>query len=110
MNNIMKKLNMYIGYENNSREEGAVLVFAHTAKEARKLAYPFIESWFDNIEWIDMRAQRLRGKEHLYAEADQEKLKAGIPHVIESPRSCRSCCLWGSVIGEDGLCEYCRGE
>ena len=39
--------------------EGAALVFAETAKEARRLAFDTLRDWFD-AEWIDTRVRRLR--------------------------------------------------
>ncbi len=49
--------------------------------------------------------------EHLYKEADQDKLKNNIPHVIDNPRNtCKQCEYWGSELNEDGICSNCIDE
>jgi hypothetical protein len=105
-----RKLNMYMGY---SREmgpgEGAVLIFAHTAREARKIAWAgFV---FLDTDYLDFAVNRLWNKDWLYEEADQDKLDADTPHVIDSPKGCESCWHWGhEPIGDDDLCNSCRHE
>jgi hypothetical protein len=47
--------------------------------------------------------------DHLYKEADQEKLEQNIPHVIEDPAACKTCEMWGSPIDENGFCSQCGG-
>lgn len=100
-------LNIYMGYSRyGGAEEGAILVFAHTSREARAIGWG--EAPFDT-EFIDFAALRLRNKDWLYEEANQEKLIAGIPHVNDNPETCSACECWGdSPIGDDGLCEECR--
>ena len=91
-------------------EEGAFLVFAHLATEARKVGWAYA-SYTLTDEYIDLAARRLRNKPWLYKEADQAKLSNGVAHVIDDPVSCSSCFYWGvSPIGEDGLCSDCRAE
>jgi hypothetical protein len=75
-------------------EEGACLIFAHTAKEARKLAHRVMLGWFDG-EWIDTAVRRLRGKPWLMLEADMAKLAEDEPHAIECPTTCPTCGQWG---------------
>lgn len=104
---IQTKLKPYMGYSRGGgSEEGAVLIFAHTAREAKKLAFEELKGWCDDQEWIDVAVKRLKG-EWLYAETDQEKLKNNIPHVIDSPTGCRRCELWGVKLNEKGICEDC---
>jgi len=97
----------YMGYDETvGSREGAVLIFANNCKEARKIGFRFIQSWFDT-EWIDMKAKWLKKDyEYLNIQADQEKLKNNIPHVIDSPKTCPVCEIWGGVIREDG-CSFC---
>ncbi|KKM17966.1 hypothetical protein LCGC14_1670470 [marine sediment metagenome] len=88
-------------------EEGAILVFANTAREAGR------EGWGTGHlmivdEYIDGAVRWLRDKDWLFEEADKDKLAAGIAHVIDDPRSCSACYYWGlSPIGERGYCEEC---
>lgn len=98
----------YMIYAGDEPEEGAFLVFANTAREARKTGYGWITSLFD-CEFTDVRVRRLWRSEWLFKEANQEKLARNEPHVIDNPKSCRSCGYWGqSPIGDDGFCEDCR--
>ena len=69
--------------------EGAILVFAYTAKEARRLAWQSGEC-LNVDEWIDLAVRWKRDKS-IYALADQEKLQAGLPHIISDPAGCASC-------------------
>ena len=104
------KLRAYIVYSiSGGTHEGACLVFAQSVKEARKLGFSVTSDWFDS-DWIDTGAEWLKGERytHLFrTEANQEKLKNGIAHVIESPKSCARCELWGSEI-KDEICEDCK--
>ncbi|MDQ7818716.1 MAG: hypothetical protein RDU14_16945 [Melioribacteraceae bacterium] len=110
-NNIETKLKPYMGYSRaGGSKEGAVLIFAHTAREAKKLTFPELKGWCGDQEWIDVAVNRLKG-EWLYAEADQEMLKNNIPHVIDCPKStCKQCECWGSKLNEEGICEDCIEE
>jgi hypothetical protein len=99
-------MNAYMGYSRDAGpEEGACLIFAHTVQEARKTGYPIVSGWW-SIEFTDMAAKRLNAP-HLFAEADQEKLAAGIPHAIECPKACNRCEHWGYKLNNDGVCENC---
>ena len=86
--------------------EAAVLVFANTAREAKKLAWGSIVCDFCDNDWTDLRVNQLKDMSWLFKE-----MRRNIPHVIDNPRSCDSCGFWGnSEIGDDGLCEGCREE
>jgi len=86
--------------------EAAVLVFANTAREAKKLAWDSVVCDFCDNDWTDLRVNQLKGRPWLFKE-----MRKDIPHVVDNPRSCDSCGFWGnSEIGEDGLCEDCREE
>ena len=99
----------YMGYEKDASAEGAVLIFANTAKEAKFVGYPYINDFFET-EWIDMRVNWLKDKDFLFTQADAEKLKRNIAHVIDNPESCKGCMMWGYILNEDGYCPDCASE
>ncbi len=108
---LKKNLKPYMGYSKEAgSENGACLVFAHTKTEAKKLAFTILKNWDDAQEWIDVKVKWLKDEDYLYDQANQEKLRNGIAHVIESPTCCDSCNLWGKELDEKGLCEDCREE
>jgi hypothetical protein len=90
-------------------EEGAALVFAHSARQARNIGYGPCSDFID--EYIDCESSWLKNRPWLFEEANKDKLAKDEPHVIVSPKCCSSCEHWGqSAIGEDGICEDCREE
>jgi hypothetical protein len=94
----------YMGYEHHGGPgEGACLVFAHTAREARALAAPVVREW-TGCDWIDIRVHWLRaGCAHL-RQSDE-------PHVVESPPVCESCEEWhAEPLDDNGRCEGCADE
>ena len=101
-------LNAYMVYSRGAgSEEGAILVFAHSVQEARKYGWNSLGRDLTD-DYLDIAATRLRHAPWLFEEADKDKLEKGIPHVIDSPRSCKRCELWGEEpISADGLCESC---
>jgi hypothetical protein len=103
------RLKVYMAYDGEvGSSEGACLVFAHTVMEAKQTALPILSNW--GCEFLDARVKWMKEGDHLFAEANQEKLAQGIPHAIESPKSCRHCDLWGEYIYLDGVCENCRDD
>jgi len=102
-------LKMYMVFSSESGSgEGACLVFAHTTREAKRIAWTDCD-WEITDYWIDVGVRLIREEnENLYEEADQEKLKADIPHVISSPKACESCHLWGYELNDKGYCETCE--
>jgi len=99
-------LKPYMGYAGDP-SNGACLIFAHTAKEAKAIGYGVVNSW--GGEWVDMRVNLIRNEDYLFKEADQELLKEDKPHVIEAPMGCDDCEKWGvGEIGPDNLCPSCR--
>lgn len=90
--------------------DGAVLVFAHSFREAKKIAYPVVRGWTD-CEYLDVKGFHFPNdawlKEHA---ADQRKLAAGEPHVIDNPPTCKGCDLWHDELEESGYCESCAEE
>ena len=103
------KLKAYMGYNRESDpQDGALLVFAHSIKEAREISFGDMSIYFD-CEWTDMKFERLKG-EYIFNEANKELLKQDVAHVIDNPTSCKSCQLWGMEINNDGLCENCASQ
>lgn len=89
-------LNTYMGWvEGVGPEEGACLIFARTAREARKVAWPILAGWWGGDCWTDTRTRRLRDMPWLDRDADPVKLAAGEPHAIECPTCCEHCGMWG---------------
>lgn len=102
-------LKTYMGYDSDP-SEGACLIFAHNAREAKKIGWGYINSWGCE-EFTDMRVNLIRNENHLFQEADQELLAADKPHVIEAPKCCKHCEKWGvGEIGDDKLCANCRKD
>ena len=87
-------------------EEAAILVFAHTAREAKRVGFPCIRSWNADVEWVDIQASKLVG-DYLFKDANQAKLAADIPHCNDTPTSCKECGNWGMPLNIDGYCEGC---
>lgn len=102
-------LNAYMIYSRcGGSELFAALVFAHTAQEARVVGWHGIGCDLTD-EYTDLAANRLRNKPWLFDEALAVKFANDEAHVIDSPKTCRTCEFWGqSPIGDDGLCEGCR--
>jgi len=86
--------------------EGAVLVIANTARQAKSLVWEHC-SCFNVEDWIDQSAILIRNNKGILALADQEKLRANVPHVIDNPEGCIKCECWGIPLSESGLCEIC---
>lgn len=98
-------MNIYMGFDSyQGAEEGACLIFADTEREAKNLAYPIINSWYDT-EKEEVGAKIMIGHDYLKAMGISE-----LPHVIESPDICPKCELWGSGEIINGSCEKCKEE
>ena len=104
-------LKSYMGYSRGAgSEEGAVLIFAHSVKEARKVGWNKLGSDLTD-EYIDFAARLIRKAPWLREEANAIKLANDEAHVIDNPKSCVECEKWGVYpIGEDELCEECRDD
>lgn len=90
--------------------DGAVLVFAHSFREAKKIAYRSIQSWA-GCDFTDVKGFHFRNDAWLKANAaDQKKLAADEPHVIDNPPTCKGCELWHDELEESGYCESCAEE
>lgn len=94
----------------NSHNEYAILVFANNIKEAKKLAFPSLNS-FGIDEYIDMRVFLLKDKKFLYKQADKKLLDENIAHVIEDPDGCLECFRWDvSELNENSICSICSDK
>ncbi len=101
----VRPLRPYMCFAGDSAE-GAVLAWAHTAQDARKLAYPSIADWTD-CGFIDVRARLLKKHPAYYQTL---KLKDA-PHVNDNPPCCPVCETWGSPpLAEGRGCEYCQDD
>jgi len=103
-------MNMYMGYSRTvGPEEGAVLIFAHTAREAKKVGW-YAVCLFFTMEFTDMAVRRITDSHGwLWSEANKEKLSKDIPHVNDNPHTCKRCEMWGHAeILDSGLCEDCQ--
>jgi hypothetical protein len=90
-------------------EEGAALVFAHNSREAKKVGWNGIGSDLANNDFTDLAVRLIRNGDWLFAEGDQDKLNQDIPHIIESPKCCNNCQMWGeSPLDKGGMCQGCR--
>jgi len=99
------KLNMYMAYDRQAGPgEAAVLVFHHTAKEARYLAWSEeMSDW--GCEFVDATATRLdKSFEHLWDCYRGD----GLPLLICDPPTCPNCKVWGYKLSADGKsCDGC---
>jgi hypothetical protein len=99
------KIKAYMVFSDTAgSQESACLIFARTAKTARKLGYGV--GWWD--DWLDIAVHWIKDNPQIFREADQEKLQAGIAHVIEEPKLCRRCGFWGDYLDDNDICEDCR--
>jgi hypothetical protein len=87
-------------------KEAAILVFAHSVKEARKIAYPCVSDW-GGCDWIQVRAKLLRDREFLRKAGNAEKMATDTPHYVESPPTCKRCETWGFELDKNGICTEC---
>jgi len=111
----VKRLNAYMVFcRQADSAEGACLVFAHNTRDALALGRPLIQSWFDEVRFVDVSAHLIREADHLFkTEANQEKLERGEAHLIEAPCTCKRCEKWGLELGPDGNCideALCEGN
>ncbi len=104
----MNTLKLYMAFDGAcGPAEGAVLVVAHHIREAKKMVYPELLLW--GAEYADIRVRLLRDSQHMMALADQKKLDASEPHVIDSPTVCDYCEYWGYGLEADGrTCPHCE--
>lgn len=97
----------YMAYSQiDGAQEGAILVIANSAKEAKKLAWKSGEC-LNVDEWIDLSVKWLK-------DDDVMKLSRNYPfeeivsHITPNPPYCKSCGLWGCGITSEDLCCNCN--
>lgn len=82
-------------------QEGAILVFANSAKEAKLVGWRAAkELIFD--EWIEVGVHSVKENPYIKSLAKSET-----PHAIVSPPSCDCCGYWGKPL-RNGLCDDCE--
>jgi hypothetical protein len=86
--------------------EGAFLVIASSAKEAKRLAWQ--NSPMDYIEFTDLAVRLMRNTQNALPLAKQDKLKYKVPHVVKNPVGCDVCNVWGAGLTTEGLCGNCN--
>jgi len=100
----------YLAYSRaEGPQEGAVLVLADTARQAKRLAWRSGEC-LNVDEYIDLAVLWLHDDKSILALVDRQKLAAGEAHVVAEPLACRTCGLWGGGVTEDGTCYHCGGD
>lgn len=95
-------LNTYMGFVGDP-SEAACLIFATSAREAKKLAYPILYDWH-GMDWIDIRVRRIPDDSVRHLQRSDE------PHAIESPPTCPRCEMWGYCDPDENYCEYYGDE
>lgn len=89
--------------------DGAALVFAESFRQAKTIGFRSMVC--DGCEYTDVRGHQLKRDSWLKENAaDQSKLAAGEPHVIDNPPACKRCELWFDELEESGYCETCAEE
>lgn len=102
------KLKPYMGYVLDEPCEGAILIFASNSREAKKVGWG-IPSFIHDManSYIDFRVRFLKDSPYLFKYGNQEKLRADISHIIETPVTCKGCDLWGEDFNKEGFCQSC---
>jgi hypothetical protein len=103
-----KKLRAYRAY-NKYELTGDILVFAFTAKQAKRLAYPYA-LWSLGIinEYLELEIRWIRdGVSDIFCLGNQELLQYNTPHVIDDPTGCNDCLTYGMGLDENLMCCGC---
>ena len=96
----------YMAFSRNyGPPEGAFLVIANNAREAKKLAWK--QCPMDFMEYIDLGIRLIRDDSAILL-ANQAKLETNQPHVVLNPIHCEACQQWGAGLAEDNLCGNCN--
>ena len=103
-------LKPYMAYSRSAgSSEGAFLVLATNGREAKRLAWGYCSFAFDG-QYTDLAVRLIKNPANVLLLAEQDKLNAGQPHVIDNPVSCFSCGFWGNGLTDDNLCSSCGEE
>ena len=107
------KLKPYMGYSNLAGSaEGAILIFAHNIKEAKRIGWRGMPGDICDV-FTDMRVEYLPNCEYLFnqvAQWSKEKISKDEAHVVDNPSCCNGCNLWGYELNEKGYCESCAED
>lgn len=95
----------YMVWEGSEPGEGAALVFAETARAAKKAGWDGVD-WLTREDYTEFHVQRCR--EHVdYLMG----LYDGTNRVIDNPPTCEVCEKWGAPLRANGDgCENCGGN
>lgn len=96
----------YMAYSRSAGSyEGAILIFANNAKEAKKLARQSSVMSELTDDFLDVTVTWLKNSPYLFKQMPTDDT----PCVIDSPQTCSECGMWGmGDIGEDGVCDACK--
>lgn len=85
----------------------ALLVFARTAMDARKLAWRILVHEYGVAEcYTDVRAKWIKGGADWHLDPELKDT----PHVVE-PRTCERCeCWYPEGLRDDGFCQQCGDD
>jgi hypothetical protein len=96
----------YMVCANNLPSEGAVLVLAHTAVQAKRMAGPTILGWGLCDSWVELTVRWLRDADTLYL----TQRYGGGPVLVDRPEICSSCHEWDAQQMLDSRCSSCNDE
>lgn len=109
----MDLLRMYVAWIGPDPSEGAILVFASTGREARRIGYGDLSGFHPDNSYIDVRVRWLPDDEYGYLRDWDLEYGDGamvdVPHIAGIPPTCYDCQMWGTGPLVKGLCADCRG-
>ena len=91
-------LKPYMAFPASEFIEWAILVFANTAQEAKKIAYR--DGEFDS--YIDVRVRAMKPKPCIMSQMIKDE-----PHANNCPDECKRCEQWGMELNHLGICANC---
>lgn len=96
------KMKAYMAYSRTAgQSEAAVLIFANSVKEAKRIGWSSVLYEICDNEYIDIGINQMKDSPWVFAEMKSDK-----PHVVEDPECCSQCESWGSEL-IDGICQSC---
>lgn len=109
--NASATLKPYMAWAGGNPEDGAVLVFAHDSRQAKRLGFDALRGWSVDMQYIEtrVRLQRDHG-EWMQRLANPEALAAGRAHVVDDPACCTCCETWGTPLLPEGICTRCDAD
>ncbi len=108
-----KLLKPYMGYSRDGgSQEGAILIFAHNIREAKRLGYPAMCGIIVD-DYTDMVVKWLKNSNFLFEQAakwSKDKISIGVAHAVDNPLSCKGCERWGYELNDEGYCDTCADD